>query len=202
MVLSILFGTIMVFQAMSRMGNFGADIFIADLVVISVTREMGPLVTAIILAGRSGSAFAAELGTMKLNKEIDALAVMDVDVTGYLVLPRVFAMFLAGPLLVMISDGFGLVGGLLTSMIAVGLPPESFLSESRTVLSAPDIFTGLIKGASFASLIGLVGCFRGLQTRLGPGSIGVQTTSAVVTSILLFVFADAFFSYIFQLYNW
>jgi phospholipid/cholesterol/gamma-HCH transport system permease protein len=201
-VLSLLFGAIMVFQAMLRMGNFGADIFLADLVVISVTREMGPLVTAIILAGRSGSAFAAELGTMMLNKEVDALTVMDVDVMGYLVLPRVFAIFLAGPLLVMISDGFGLAGGLLTTTIAVGLPPESFLSEARTVLSAPDILTGIIKGASYASLIGLIGCFRGLRTRLGPGSIGVQTTSAVVSGILLVVFADAFFSYVFQLYNW
>jgi phospholipid/cholesterol/gamma-HCH transport system permease protein len=200
-VLSLLFGTIMVFQAMARMRGFGADIYVADLVVIAVTREMAPLVTAIVLAGRSGSAFAAEIATMKLNEEIDALKVMDVDVMSYLVLPRVFAIVAAGPLLVMISDAFGIVGGLLSSRVVLGLPPESFLSEARGMMTAPDIYTGLIKGASFALLIGLVGCFRGLQTRVGPRAIGVQTTSAVVSGIVLVVLADAFFSYVFQLYD-
>ncbi len=200
--LSLLLGTIMVFQAMGRIETLGAEIYVADMVVIAVTRELGPLLTAVVLAGRSGSAFAAEIGTMKLNEEIDALTVMDVNVMRYLVLPRVFAIVLAGPILVMLSDAFGIAGGLLSSRIVMGLPPESFLSEVQRTLGATDIYTGLIRGGAFALLIGLVGCFRGLRTRHGPRSIGVQTTSAVVTGVFVVIVADAFFSYVFQLYGW
>lgn len=200
--LSLLLGALMVFQGMNSVRSFGADIYIADMVVISVTREMGPLLTAVILSGRTGAAFAAELGTMKINQEIDALSVMGFDVTSFLVLPRVLALMIADPLLTMIANASGILGGLVTSYVVMQLPFESFLIESQKILSPGDIYTGLIKGATFGIFIGLVGCFRGLRTGMGASSVGLQTTSAVVTCIFLVIFLDTLFSYIFQLYGW
>jgi phospholipid/cholesterol/gamma-HCH transport system permease protein len=200
--LSLLLGALMVFQGMNSVRNFGAVIFIADMVVIAVTREMAPLLTAVILAGRSGAACAAEIGTMKLNEEIDALTVLDFDITRYLVLPRVFALMIAGPLLTMLSDAAGILGGILTSRAALDLPLVSFLQEAQKVLRPSDIYTGLIKGCTFGAFIGLIGCFRGLRTGLGAESVGLQTTSAVVTGIFVVVFLDTLFSYIFQMYGW
>jgi phospholipid/cholesterol/gamma-HCH transport system permease protein len=187
---------------MKTVSSFGSDIFIADMVVFAVTREMGPLLTAVILAGRTGAAFAAEIGTMKMNEEIDALMVHNFDITGYLVLPRVFALMVAGPLLTMLSNATGILGGLVTSKVTLGLPPTSFLHEAQKALSPGDIYTGLIKGAVFGTFVGLIGCFRGLQTGLGAGSVGIQTTSAVVTGIFMVIFLDTLFSYIFQVYGW
>jgi phospholipid/cholesterol/gamma-HCH transport system permease protein len=200
--LSLLLGALMVFQGMNTVRNFGTMVYIADMVVIAVTREMGPLLTAVILAGRSGAAFAAEIGTMKLNEEIDALTVHNFDITSYLVFPRVIALMLAGPILTMFSNAAGILGGLVTSETALGLPAASFLNEAQKVLSPSDIYTGLIKGAVFGAFIGLIGCFRGLRTGLGAGSVGIQTTSAVVTSIFVVIFLDTLFSYIFQMYGW
>ena len=199
--LSLLLGALMVFQGMNTVRNFGQDVYIADLVVLAVTREMGPLLTAVIMAGRSGAAFAAEIGTMKLNEEIDALTVHNFDITSYLVLPRVFALMVAGPLLTMFSNATGILGGLVTSGIVMNLPAASFLGEAQKMLSASDIYTGLIKGAVFGTFVGLIGCFRGLQTGLGAGSVGIQTTSAVVTGIFVVIFLDTLFSYIFQMYH-
>jgi phospholipid/cholesterol/gamma-HCH transport system permease protein len=200
--LSLLLGALMVFQGMTTVRNFGSIIYIADMVVVAVTREMGPLLTAIILAGRSGAAFAAELGTMKLNEEIDALSALNFDIIRFLVLPRVFALMLAGPLLTMLSDASGIIGGLLTSRVVLDLPLISFLDEAQKVLRPSDIYTGLIKGWTFGGFVGLIGCFRGLTAEQGPGSVGIQTTSAVVTSIFVVVFLDTLFSYIFQMYGW
>jgi len=200
--LSLLLGMLMVFQGMNSVRSFGADIYIADMVVISVTREMGPLLTAVVLSGRTGAAYAAELGTMKINQELDALAVMDLDVTHFLVLPRVFALMIADPLLTMISNAAGILGGLVTSYVVLGLSFESFLLEAQKTLSADDIYTGLIKGFTFGAFIGLIGCFKGWRTGMGASSVGIQTTSAVVTCIFLVIFFDTLFSYIFQLYGW
>lgn len=200
--LSLLLGALMVFQGMNTVTDFGAKVYIADMVVFAVTREMGPLLTAVILAGRSGAAFAAELGTMKLNEEVDALTVHNFDITGYLVMPRVLALMVSGPLLTMISNATGILGGLVTSEIVLNVPAASFLNEAQKILSPSDIYTGLIKGAVFGAFVGLVGCFRGLQTDLGSGSVGIQTTSAVVTGIFVVIFLDTLFSYIFQTYGW
>jgi phospholipid/cholesterol/gamma-HCH transport system permease protein len=199
--LSLLLGALMVFQGMTTVTNFGQTVYIADLVVIAVTREMGPLLTAVIMAGRSGAAFAAEIGTMKLNEEIDALTVHNFDVTSYLVLPRVFALMISGPLLTMISNATGILGGLVTSEAVLHLPAAAFLQEAQKIISPTDIYTGLIKGAVFGIFVGLIGCFRGLQTGLGAGSVGIQTTSAVVTGIFIVIFLDTLFSYIFQMYH-
>jgi phospholipid/cholesterol/gamma-HCH transport system permease protein len=200
--LSLLLGALMVFQGMNTVRDFGSIIYIADMVVIAVTREMGPLLTAVILAGRSGAAFAAEIGTMKLNEEVEALTALNFDITRFLVLPRVSALLLAGPLLTMISNASGIIGGLVTSRVVLDLPMVSFLNEAQKVLRPSDIYTGLIKGGVFGVFIGLIGCFRGLTGGLGPGSVGIQTTSAVVTSIFVVIFLDTLFSYIFQMYGW
>jgi phospholipid/cholesterol/gamma-HCH transport system permease protein len=144
--LSLLLGALLVFQGMTTVRNFGQDIYIADLVIFAVTREMAPLLTAVVLAGRTGAAFAAEIGTMKLNEEIDALTVHNFDITRYLALPRIFAITLAGPLLTMISDAAGILGGLVTSEAVLHLPVASFLQEAQKVFKPSDIYTGLIKG--------------------------------------------------------
>jgi len=200
--LSLLLGALMVFQGMNTVRSFGSDIFIADLVVVSVTREMGPLLTAVVLSGRTGAAFAAELGAMKINQEIDALNVMDLDVTYFLVLPRILALMLAAPLLTMISETAGILGGMFTSYVAMGLPFDSFIRGVHNALGVSDIYTSLIKAVTFGAFIGLVGCFKGLRTHMGAISVGLQTTSAVVTSIFLVILFDTLFSYIFQLYGW
>jgi phospholipid/cholesterol/gamma-HCH transport system permease protein len=136
-----------------------------------------------------------------LNEETDALTVHNFDITSYLVLPRVFALMIFGPLLTMFSNATGILGGLVTSEVVLNLPAASFLGEAQKMLSASDIYTGLIKGAVFGTFVGLIGCFRGLQTGLGAGSVGIQTTSAVVTGIFVVIFLDTLFSYIFQLYH-
>jgi phospholipid/cholesterol/gamma-HCH transport system permease protein len=200
--LSLLLGALMVFQGMNTVRNFGSIIYIADMVVVAVSREMAPLLTAIILAGRSGAAFAAEIGAMELNEEIEALTALNFDISRFLVLPRVVALMLAGPLLTMLSDAAGIVGGLVTSRVVLGLPLVSFLDEAQKILRPSDIYTGLIKGCVFGAFIGLIGCFRGRTVGHGPGSLGIQTTAAVVTSIFVVVFLDTLFSYIFQMYNW
>jgi phospholipid/cholesterol/gamma-HCH transport system permease protein len=200
--LSALMGMIMVFQGALTMQNTGAKIYIADMVGIAVTREMAPLLTAVLIAGRSGAAFAAEIGSMKLNQEIDALEVMGFDIAGFIVLPRVLAITLAGPLLTLFADGAGIVGGMITSHAIVGLSVESFFSEIHQTLVPPDIYTGIIKGFTFAFLIGLTGCFCGLRTQMAASSVGVQTTTAVVVSILLIVMADGLLAGVFQLYGW
>ncbi|HZE21807.1 MAG TPA: ABC transporter permease, partial [Desulfobaccales bacterium] len=200
--LSLLLGALMVFQGMSSVLKLGNPVYIADMVVIAVSREMAPLLTAVIMAGRTGAAFAAEIGTMKLNEEIEALTALNFNITGYVVLPRVFALMLAAPMLTMISDASGIFGGVVTAKVFMNLPPETFLNEAQKILTSSDIFTGLIKGVVFGALIGLIGCFRGLRTGMGAGSVGIQTTSAVVTGIFVVIFMDTIFSYIFQLYGW
>jgi phospholipid/cholesterol/gamma-HCH transport system permease protein len=198
--LALLLGALMVFQGMKDIMNFGAPILIADMVGIAVTREMAPLVTGVVMAGRSGAGYAAEIGTMKLNEELDALKVHNFDITNYLMLPRIFALMVAGPLLTMIADSAGIIGGMITSKIVLQVPMMAFLNEVRTILGPREIYTGLIKGVVFGGAIGVIGCFRGLQTWTGVESLGIQTTSAVVTSIFVVIFLDTMFTYIIQMY--
>jgi phospholipid/cholesterol/gamma-HCH transport system permease protein len=200
--LSFLMGIIMAFQAAITLKTFGAAIYVADIVTISATREMGPLLTAVIIAGRSGAAFAAEIGTMKINEEIDALTVMGFDITRFLVLPRVLALALAGPFLTLLADAAGILGGAWVGVMVLDLSLINYFSEVNKILTPEDIYTGLIKGFSFAFLVGLVGCFRGLRTGLAAESVGIQATSAVVTGILLIIIADAVLTAIFQIYGW
>jgi phospholipid/cholesterol/gamma-HCH transport system permease protein len=200
--LSLMLGALMVFQGMTTVSNFGAVVLIADMVAAAVTKEMGPLLTAVILAGRSGAGFAAEIGTMKITDEIDALTVLNFDIVTVLAWPRVLALMISGPLLTMIADASGIVGGLVCSRVVLHLPMISFLEEARQVLSVHVIYSGLIKGCVFGGAVGFIGCFRGLTAGLGPGSVGVQTTSAVVTAIFVVILLDTLFSYLFQMYQW
>jgi phospholipid/cholesterol/gamma-HCH transport system permease protein len=202
LLLGALMGMIMVFQGVHTVQSFGSDVYIADVVVLGVTREMAPLLTAVIMAGRSGAAFAAEIGSMKIAEEIDSLTVMNFDIASYLVLPRVLALVVAGPLLTMLADAAGIMGGLLTSYGVMGLPPVGFIEETGKMLAAHDIYTGLIKGTVFATLVGMIGCFCGLRTEQTTTGVGVQATAAVVHSILNIVLADTYLVALFNIFGW
>jgi phospholipid/cholesterol/gamma-HCH transport system permease protein len=200
--ISFLMGLTMAFQAAVQLRQFGANIFVADMLSLAFTRELGPILTAIILAGRSGSAFAAEIGTMKVNEEVDALTVMGFDITEFLVMPKIYALGLAGPLLACLSSWMGLAGGLVVGVIGLDLTVGSFMQEAYDILNLSDVLTGLVKGFAFSILIAAVGCLRGLQTGQGADSVGRQTTSAVVSGLFLIIFADAIFTVIFHVFDW
>jgi phospholipid/cholesterol/gamma-HCH transport system permease protein len=191
--LGFLIGLILAFQAAVAMQKFGAEVFVADLVVISLFRELGPLITAFILASRSGSAFAAELGTMKVNEEVDALVTMGLDPVGFLVLPRMVAAVAIIPLLTVFNLFFGLVGcGLV--MISMDIPIATFFERIKEAASLTDLFSGLIKTFVFGALIAGIGCLRGLQTDTGPSAVGDSATRAVVSGIVAIVVADGVFA--------
>ena len=196
--LSLLMGLIMAFQAAVQLRQFGANIFVADLVGISILRELGPLLTAIIIAGRSGASFAAEIGTMKVSEEIDALSTMGFEAVSFLALPRILAATFVGPFLTLVGDFVGVFGGLIVGMISLDLSPTAYLEETYTAITFFDLFSGLIKSVAFAVLIAGVGCLRGFQVERSADSVGKKTTSAVVSGIFLIVFADAIFTIIFH----
>ena len=191
--LGFLIGLILAFQSAIAMRKFGAEIFVADLVTISLFRELGPLLTAFVLASRSGSAFAAELGTMKVNEEIDALTTMGIDPVRFLAIPRVIAAVAVMPFLTMFNNLFGLIGcGLV--MISVGFAPIAVVNQIQQAVGLGDLFGGLAKTLVFGMLIAGIGCLRGLQTGTGASAVGDSATRAVVSSIIAIVFADGVFA--------
>lgn len=192
--LSLLIGLVTAFSSAVQLRQFGANIFIADLVGIGMTREMGPLITAILLTGRSGSAFAAEIGTMQISDEIDALKVMGVKPFRYLILPRVLAVMMVMPFLTLFSDIFGILGGLFISVVSLDLTPMAFMNELQGALGLWDVGSGLLKSFVFGILVAAVGCFRGIETYGGALSVGKSTTSSVVSGIFLIVAADSVFA--------
>ena len=192
--LSLLIGLVTAFSSAMQLRQFGANIFIADLVGIGMTREMGPLITAIILTGRSGSAFAAEIGTMKISDEIDALTVMRIKPIHYLVMPRLMAVMIVMPILTIFSDLFGIGGGMLISMASLNLTPIAFLNQLQMAIGVGDVLHGLAKAFVFGILIASAGCYRGLKTAGGALGVGKSTTSSVVTGIFLIVLADSVFA--------
>lgn len=194
--ISFLMGLIMAFQAAVPMKQFGAEIFVGDLVALAMVRELGGLMTAILLAGRSGSAFAAEIGTMKVNEELDALNVMAIDPMRFLVLPRVLAGVLMTPLLTMFAIVIGIVGGSFV-LLAMGYPLVTYVTQVLGAIGVTDLFTGLSKSFVFGVLVAAVGCFRGLHTGTGASAVGQSATSAVVSGVVLIVVADGVFSVIF-----
>lgn len=196
--LSFLIGVVLAFQGADQLRAFGAEIYTINLLGISVLREIGVLLTAILIAGRSGSAFTAEIGTMKVNEEIDAMQTLGLDITEVLVLPRLLAVVIALPLLVFFADMAALAGGALMSTAALGLSFAQFVSQLRAALHFSTYWTGLVKAPVFALLIGLVGCYEGLKVEGGAESVGRQTTKAVVVSIFLVIVADAIFSIMFS----
>jgi phospholipid/cholesterol/gamma-HCH transport system permease protein len=199
--LSFLLGLVMAFQGAVQLRQFGANIFVADLLSLAMTRELGPVFTAVILAGRSGSAFAAEIGTMKVNEEVDALVVMGFDITELLVLPKVVALAICGPLLTMLANGSSIVGGIVVGILSLDLTAASFIQEVYSILTLTDVIGGLAKSLVFSILIALIGCFRGLQADKGADSVGRQTTSAVVSGIFLIILADAVFTVLYHIFD-
>ncbi len=192
--ISLLVGLIMAFMAAVQLRQFGADIYVAALVALSIVPEMGPIMTAIIVAGRSGSAYASEISTMKISEEIDALQTMGFDPVRFLVLPRVIAAVLMVPLLSLFADLFALAGGLLVSVIMLDITVSGYIAKTIAALSLADLLWGLFKSAIFAFLISWVSCLRGFQARGGASAVGRAATSAVVASIFLIILFDSIFA--------
>ena len=195
--ISLLTGMIMALQSAYQLRKLGAIDLVDDLVAISITRELAPLLTGIIVAGRYGSAIAAELGTMKVSQEIDALTVMGIDPVSYLVSPRLLALTLSMPCLTIYADLVGILGGLVVAMGALGMNAGSYFIDSIDALQLQDIVTGIVKSVAFAVIIGLVGCHQGLRTSGGAEGVGRATTTAVVLSIVLIIGADLFVTMVF-----
>ena len=198
--ISFLLGMILAFQSAVPMKRFGAEIFVADLIGLAMLRELGPLLTAILLAGRSGAAFAAEIGTMRVNQEVDALTTMGLDPVRFLVTPRVIAALLMTPLLVLFSMLLGLVGGAIT-MTSFSIPVVTFMKEVESAVSFTDFMAGFVKSFVFAILIAGIGCLRGLQTAAGASAVGESATRAVVSGIILLVVVDGIFAVAFYILN-
>ncbi|MGE3175481.1 MAG: MlaE family lipid ABC transporter permease subunit [Planctomycetota bacterium] len=201
-VIHFLVGAILGLQGAIQLHRFAADPFLANLVGLSVVRELGPLMTAIVVAGRSGASYAAELGTMTVGEEVDALRTLGQDPQRFLVFPRVLALFVTVPLLTAFADVVACLGGMFVGMVELGMPPVSYLRQLQQALELTDVLTGLIKSAFFAALIGLVACQRGLQTRGGAQGVGDSTTSAVVVVLFGLVALDALFTLVFRLLGW
>jgi phospholipid/cholesterol/gamma-HCH transport system permease protein len=189
--ISFLLGLIMAFMSAVQLQQFGANIYVASLVALSMVRELGPIMTAIIVAGRSGSAFAAEIGTMKVSEEVDALITMGFKPSMFLVAPKIIASALVVPFLALFSNLFAIAGGLLIGVSTLNLTVSSYMTQTMNTLSIFDINWGIFKSVIFAVLISTVGCFKGYQVRGGAASVGQATTSAVVTSIFLVILVDS-----------
>lgn len=199
--IGFLMGLIMAFQSAMPLKQFGAEIFVANLLALSLLRELGPLVTAIILAGRSGSAFAAEIGTMTVNEEINALQTMGLDPVRFLVVSRVLAAMAMTPMLTLFFSLAGLVGGALV-MLSLGYPLVAFVNQVQLSVTLGDMIGGLVKASVFSLLVCAIGCQRGLRTRGGASSVGQSTTSAVVSGIILIAVADGVFAVVFYVMGW
>jgi phospholipid/cholesterol/gamma-HCH transport system permease protein len=197
--LSLLMGIVVAYQGAEQLRRYGANIYVVDLVAVSMLREFAPLVTAIIIAGRSGAAFAAQLGTMAVTEEIDALRVLGIAPAELLVLPRVFALVVALPLLTMFSDVMGVIGGMAMARAKLGVTYLAFIDRLPHAVEMSTLWVGLFKAPVFAAIVALVGCFQGLRTAGGADNVGRQTTRAVVQSIFLIIVVDALFSVIFSI---
>lgn len=196
LLLGVLIGLILAFQSLVPMRRFGADIYVANLVALGLLRELGPLLTAVVLAGRSGSAFAAEIGTMKVNEELDALATMGVDAMTMLVLPRLIAAMLVMPVLTVIMEFSGLLGMTLV-LTAGGIPPVTIANQVAHAVSPSDFYGGLFKAALFGAAVAAIGCRAGLATGVGPRAVGLSATSAVVGGIVAAIALDGILAVLF-----
>jgi phospholipid/cholesterol/gamma-HCH transport system permease protein len=192
--LTFLVGIILAFQSAYQLREFGATVYVADLVGVAMVREFGPLIAAIILAGRSGAAVAAELGTMKVNEELDALETMGIDPTRYLLIPRLAALTLVQPALTLLAIFFGMAGGLLICMQMLNMSAALFFQRVVLVVELSDFWITLLKGVVFAWIISLSAIHAGIRVRGGASGVGRATTRSVVTSIFLIIVADSIFA--------
>jgi len=198
---SFLVGIVIAYQTIVQLSKFGADIFVVDASAISITRELAPMITAIVVAGRSASAFSAEIGAMKLTQEIDAMLTMGFKPFYFLIIPRVIALITVLPILIFISDIFGIFGSMVATNAQIGLSFEIFINRIYEVLALKHYIVGIIKGPFFAIIIALIGSFHGLRVTQNTESIGKETTSSVVNAIFLVIVCDALFSVIFTRFN-
>jgi phospholipid/cholesterol/gamma-HCH transport system permease protein len=192
--IAFLVGLILAFVGAVQLRQFGAQIYIADLVGLGMVREMGAMMTGIIMAGRTGAAFAAQLGTMKVNEEIDALVTLGIPPTEYLVLPRLVALLLMMPLLCICADLIGIIGGGLVGMGMLDIEPVEYVRRTLDAISLTDCTLGVVKGAVFGVIVAVAGCLRGMQTSGSAAAVGDAATSAVVTGIVAIVAADGLFA--------
>ncbi len=195
--INFLLGLIIAFMSSLQLKQFGANIYVASLVGVAMVSELGPIMTAIIVAGRSGSAFAAEIGTMKVNEEVDALVTMGFDPTRFLAVPKVLAAMLVVPVLTLYADFFGIAGGLVVGVLGLDLTVYTYIQETMKVLTIASIVKSMIKSVVFAMLISGIGCQRGFQVRGGAEAVGSATTSAVVAAIFLIIVMDSAFAVLF-----
>jgi phospholipid/cholesterol/gamma-HCH transport system permease protein len=192
--ISFLVGLILAFMGAVQLQSFGASVYVADLVAIAATREMGCLMTGIIMAGRTGAAFAAQLGTMRVNEEIDALVTMGIPPMDFLVLPRMLALILMMPLLTVYSDLMAILGGAFVGVSMLGLGVVEYSDRTLAALNLTNFFLGITKGSVFGVLVALAGCLRGIQCGRSAAAVGLAATSAVVTAIVLIVVAEGIFA--------
>ena len=197
--LSFLMGLVIAYQGADQLHRFGANIFIADLVGLSILRELSPMLTAIIVAGRSGSAYAAQIGTMKVTEEIDALRTIGVVPTELLVLPKLIALIIAMPLLTVYADITGVFGGMIMARSKLDVSFEMFFNRLGDAVSLSSFLTGVGKAPVFAAIVAMVGCYQGFQVTGSADSVGRKTTVSVVQAIFLVILSDALFSIVF---NW
>jgi phospholipid/cholesterol/gamma-HCH transport system permease protein len=196
--LSFLIGVVMAFQGADQLRRFGAEIYTVNLLGVAILRELGVLLAAIIIAGRSGSAFTAQIGTMKVNEEVDALQVLGLDPVEVLVLPRLMALMLTMPLIAFYSNIMALAGGALMAWLTLDIPFPVFLRQLHGAVSGWTFWLGVLKAPFFAGIIALTGCYEGLRVARSAESVGRQTTRSVVESIFLIIVADALFSILFS----
>jgi len=195
--LSFLMGIVIAYQGADQLQRFGANIFVVDLVALAMLRELSPLLTAIIIAGRSGSAYTAQIGTMKVTEEIDALRTIGVGAQELLVLPKLIALVIVMPLLTVYTDVMGVAGGMVMAQLKLGVSPTAFIDRLDDAIQLSSYGTGLAKAPVFALIVALVGCYRGFQVSGSADSVGAQTTISVVQSIFLVIVTDALFSIVF-----
>lgn len=196
--MSFLIGVVLAFQGAAQLRQFGAEIFVIDLIAISILRELGILLTAIIVAGRTASALTASIGSMKMNEEIDAMRTLGLDPDMVLVLPRVLALIITLPILGLIANVAGLVGGALMSWVELGISPSMFRYRLIAETSVDHVIVGLSKAPVFAVIIGIIGCHAGMKVGKDAESLGAETSTAVVNAIFAVIVADALFSIFFS----
>ncbi|HEY6000892.1 MAG TPA: ABC transporter permease [bacterium] len=194
--ISTLMGLIMAFLGALQLRQYGANIYVADGVALAMVRELGPIMTAVLVAGRSGSGFAAELGSMAVDDQVDALVTMGLEPVSHLAVPRVMAVVLAMPCLAMLSDLTGITGGLVVGVLQLDLTIPQYLAETRSILTVRHLMIGIVKSLTFGLLVSAVGCYRGLGVRGGAEQVGRAATGSVVAGIFLIVLADALFAVI------
>ncbi|TCO07640.1 ABC transporter permease [Natronoflexus pectinivorans] len=197
LVLTFIIGMVISVQSATQLRNYGANIFIVDLIVISMMAQMGPLITAILVAGRSGSAIAAEIATMKVTSEIDALKTMGLNPLRYVVIPKIYGGIITMPFLTMLANVAGIAGGALASYIYLDITPEIFINRMSGVLYQKDIITSIIKSIVYINLIVITGCYFGLRVEKGAEGVGKSTTKSVVAAISLVIVADLIMGLIF-----